>query len=815
MRFKMVSRVTVRIAALLTAAVMILAMLPLIQAPVRAEGVVPEADVFYNTDNEWVGTLEISENKTVKISGITHDNNGTDYVAAIKIRNGANVNLVFEGQNVLAAGTKTSVYCAGIEVEEGATVNIYGLDGSSLTVTGGNRGAGIGGTGYGEPQVTNPKAGNINIYSGNITAIGGDQGSGIGSGRQSSCSDINIFGGNITALGTGGGAGIGTGYGTSGGSSEGAKVGVFNGGNITISGGTVKAAGYHIDFDNFDMYDPDTLYSEGFSDTFAAGIGGGYGASSGNIVIEGDADVTALGSCGGTAIGVGRGQSRVDRYDASAADCNVIIKGNSRVTAMTTRDRRETVTGESGGAAIGLSRGWGIENEPVGSVKIEGNANVYAYTDAGANAIGAGAVVGKFENTGGSVKYPPSSHLRTLEIGDDCTVIAISKGDIPERKAFDENFDLETLNAVDLRFDGLYFEDQAGFFTEDKSPIRFEVFSRSDNKACAAFALSYADTYSNLAHVGIHLPKGASGGMYIAPKDYEGPNGGKWLLTGPAESDAWLFESGANDIAGLIPEKYLITYHPNGGDSPEKQIYSTVDPEAAKLTVPTRDGYDFDGWFADEKLSGEKVTQIPAGSIGDKEFWAKWTEIPPEPVEPAEIGFVPSSMTAKGAAGFVIKWTKVTGAEGYDVFFAKCNSKESKTSLKLAKTIKGSKTLKWTKKGLKKKTGYKAVVKAWVMKDGKKTYIGEGETLHAYTSGGTKRYTNPKSVTVKKTKVTLAAGKSAKIKATVNKLSKKKALVPKSHGPKLRYASSNNAVAKVSKSGKITAVGKGTCKIFV
>ena len=34
--------------------------------------------------------------------------------------------------------------------------------------------------------------------------------------------------------------------------------------------------------------------------------------------------------------------------------------------------------------------------------------------------------------------------------------------------------------------------------------------------------------------------------------------------------------------------------------------------------------------------------------------------------------------------------------------------------------MKGNKTFKWTKKGLKKGTSYKAYVKAWVTEDGKK-----------------------------------------------------------------------------------------------
>lgn len=35
------------------------------------------------------------------------------------------------------------------------------------------------------------------------------------------------------------------------------------------------------------------------------------------------------------------------------------------------------------------------------------------------------------------------------------------------------------------------------------------------------------------------------------------------------------------------------------------------------------------------------------------------------------------------------------------------------------------------------------------------------------------------------------------------------------HGRKISYKSSDKKVAIVSKSGKITAVGKGTCKIYV
>ena len=116
------------------------------------------------------------------------------------------------------------------------------------------------------------------------------------------------------------------------------------------------------------------------------------------------------------------------------------------------------------------------------------------------------------------------------------------------------------------------------------------------------------------------------------------------------------------------------------------------------------------------------------------------------------------------------------------------------------------------------KKAYKAYVRAWTMKDGKKTYIKTGPTVHAFTSGHTKKYTNAKSVTVRKTNVSLTAGTASnstyKIKAKVIKLKKGKKLISKRHAPILRYLSSDKRIATVSKSGKIKAMKKGTCYVY-
>ena len=77
------------------------------------------------------------------------------------------------------------------------------------------------------------------------------------------------------------------------------------------------------------------------------------------------------------------------------------------------------------------------------------------------------------------------------------------------------------------------------------------------------------------------------------------------------------------DIAKL----YKITYELNDGEF----AYSTNAPysysyweKALKLPMPRKTDYLFDGWYTNPDFSGERVTEIPAKSYGDKVFYAKW-----------------------------------------------------------------------------------------------------------------------------------------------------------------------------------------------
>ena len=223
---------------------------------------------------------------------------------------------------------------------------------------------------------------------------------------------------------------------------------------------------------------------------------------------------------------------------------------------------------------------------------------------------------------------------------------------------------------------------------------------------------------------------------------------------------------------------------------------------ATAPAAPKRSGYTFAGW--DKDFS--KVT-------ANMTVTAKWKKNPAPATKVS--GTLLVKMTSKGKRSLVLTWNKVNGVDGYDVFFSRCNHHGKEIQLKKVRTIKGNQTFKWTKKSLKKKKPYKAVVKAYVMKNGKKSYVRTSPMVHAYTSGSTKNYTNIKSVTVEKTSISLSKGRTYIIKAKVNKLKKGKKLMSTGHAPKLRYVSSNEKIATVSSSGKIIAKSKGNCKVYV
>ena len=151
--------------------------------------------------------------------------------------------------------------------------------------------------------------------------------------------------------------------------------------------------------------------------------------------------------------------------------------------------------------------------------------------------------------------------------------------------------------------------------------------------------------------------------------------------------------------------------------------------------------------------------------------------------------------TAKSKKSIKLTWSKVAGAEKYMIFGDKCGKKNN---YKYITTVTGT---SYTAKKLKKGTYYKYIVVAVKGDDA----IAASKTIHVVTDGGKKG--NNTKVKLSKKKLSLATGKSKKIKATLKY--KKKVSAHR----KVAWESDNASVATV-KNGKITAVGKGTCYVY-
>ena len=157
-------------------------------------------------------------------------------------------------------------------------------------------------------------------------------------------------------------------------------------------------------------------------------------------------------------------------------------------------------------------------------------------------------------------------------------------------------------------------------------------------------------------------------------------------------------------------------------------------------------------------------------------------------------------------------------AGNYTVEYRYAGDKNHKTSavFRIKASIARAKITSLDGKKIDRTKNIKVRVIAYRKVDGQYTRM--GATIIAHVTGGQGRnsgFTNARRVTVQKDSYTLGAGKTAMIKAeTVLEIQGKK-LLGNDHDARYRYSSDNNKVATVDENGKITAVGKGTCHIYI
>lgn len=176
-------------------------------------------------------------------------------------------------------------------------------------------------------------------------------------------------------------------------------------------------------------------------------------------------------------------------------------------------------------------------------------------------------------------------------------------------------------------------------------------------------------------------------------------------------------------------------------------------------------------------------------------------------------GTLMMNAVSSGSKALKLSWTKVNNAAGYDIYMARCNYRGRTYTCKKVKTISGNKTFTWTNSKLSTHTAYKGFVRAYTIRNGKKVYVRKSPLVHAFTGNYRNSLTNPKSIKVNKTSVSIAKGKTATIKATVKK-ARSGLGFPDNHEARVRYLTTNKKIAKVNSAGRITAKSKGTCYVY-
>ena len=280
------------------------------------------------------------------VSGTVTVNNNHDSTVTVS----GTVNLI------LPQGSKLDLSYGTIIISDGGTLNIYGQETGSGTLTlGGNHRDANPGIGLGSGSTLNIHGGTVNatgyctnatspapgidvgtgtltVYSGEVNAEAGtSSNAGRGAGiRVISGGTVNIHGGTVTATGASlastndyPGAGIGG----SGSGSNGETCGT-----VTITGGTVTATG-----------------GDGYQQRAAAGIGGGAGNSSsagggGNVIIS-----------GGTVTANGGKASRNDNVQAPGIGGAVYLSSSGGAGTFSTGTNGSAVITTTGGIQAGTS----------------------------------------------------------------------------------------------------------------------------------------------------------------------------------------------------------------------------------------------------------------------------------------------------------------------------------------------------------------------------------------------------------------------------------------------------------------------------
>ena len=242
----------------------------------------------------------------------------------------------------------------------------------------------------------------------------------------------------------------------------------------------------------------------------------------------------------------------------------------------------------------------------------------------------------------------------------------------------------------------------------------------------------------------------------------------------------------------------------------------TAPADGWKTSVPTgTDAKTYHVWYmakGDENHSDSKPVPVDV-TISEVPPEPPAPPVPPTPPAPEPTPSIADSTDILMNSEFRLSWSgrkmkaawgSAPGADSYEVWAAPYGT----SAFEKVCTVQANKATIKSLKG--KKLSRKKCVKAYVVAMRAGTEI--GRTFIGHTAGPENRHTNAKKITVSKTAYNLPVGQTEKIQAKIVKAKKGRKLL---HGNTLVYASSNPAIAAVSADGTISAVGAGSCEVWI
>ncbi len=172
--------------------------------------------------------------------------------------------------------------------------------------------------------------------------------------------------------------------------------------------------------------------------------------------------------------------------------------------------------------------------------------------------------------------------------------------------------------------------------SENRPVIKVTVEQGKDN--------GFQASLNGIVNGAFYGPGGTEAQMQIVDEDklqgYELSAGIRGLSPSDKGENLYVLPEGDVKVSVICKKtsiKYDIVYHLDRGTGKEHDTYDVE--QKVTLPVPKREKAQFLGWYENEECQGASVKQIPKGSTGDREYWAKWEHLGYEVKFPQKKGY--------------------------------------------------------------------------------------------------------------------------------------------------------------------------------